>query len=83
MVLLRFLIQPVRWTVVFERPVAARREGAKVLQKSPAPQPKFRRSLVTVQTPTVIQEARQAVHQTVHHVARALTGRMRITVSGA
>ena len=67
-----FLIQSVRGAVVFARAVAAGGEGAEVLQERPAAQPKFRRPLVAVQAPAVVQKPRQAVHQTVHRSCQFL-----------
>ena len=66
------LIEPVSGTLVDSSVAATRGEGAKVLQQRPASQTQLAVVLVAVKSATGIQQAGQAVHQSVDQIAGAM-----------
>ncbi len=66
------LIELVGWTLVGSPVTATRSERAEVLQERPTSQTQFAAVLVAVKSATRIQQAGQAVHQSVDQIAGAM-----------
>lgn len=73
-----YLIETVSGALVFTVLIAARGEGAKVLQQCPAAQPTLRRMLVAVKSAAGVQKSGQSVHQTIGQITGAVAARMRV-----